>query len=155
MALADEVEARYPASRLIQLTNANDQEAVAIDATRMARAVTDVQADFLTYTATTYDNAEAQHVVVAVEGVVAKLGQRVEAAGATADAKHDKYIERLEALAEVTGRDRITPKSKSILTPTPERTGTETVRPDTDRPDYDDIIPDGPRTTIRDRRQTG
>ena len=157
MALADEVEARYPESTLIQLTNPNDQDASAVDATILGLAVTDVQADFLTYTATTYDNSEAQHVAVAVEGVVAKLNMRKEAAGDVAVSKHDKYIERLEILAQVTGRDRITPKSTSVLTPSSERVAgsTDPVRPDTDRPDYDDLIPDEPRSTRDRRRQTG
>ena len=152
MALADEVEARYPLAVLVQLTNQNDQAASAIDATIMGLAVTDV----LTYCATTYDNSEAQHVTVAVEGVVAKLRKRSEAAGDVANAKHDAYIERLESLARVTGRDRITPKSTSVLTPSSERVAgsTDPVRPDTDRPDYEDLIPDEPRS-IRDRRQTG
>lgn len=146
MALADEVTNRYPASRLKQLTNPNDQDGGSVNTTKLGYAVTDVQADFTTYCATTYDNSNSQHVVVAVDGVIAKLALWQEAAGAQAEALHDRYLERLRALARVTGRDRITPKTKTVLTSSSEQTGTETVRPDTDRELYDDLIPDPPAT---------
>jgi len=144
MALADEVTSRYPGSRLVQLTNPNDQDASAVDATILGLACTDVEADFLTYTATAYDNSEAQHVAVAVEGVVAKLAQRTEASGEIADSQHEKYLDRLRALARVTGRDRIRPKTTSVLTVSSERIGTETVYPDTDRNAFEDFVPDPP-----------
>ena len=145
MALADEVIARYPASRLKQLTNPNDQAASTVDTTVLGYAVADVIADFLTYCATTFDVTDSRHVSVAVKGVVATLALQTEAAGGNAQTDFDKYLDRLKDLARVTGRDRITPRTKSVLTPTAERLGTETVRPDTDRPDYEDLIPDAPR----------
>lgn len=145
MALADEVTARYSASRLRQLTNPNDQDASSTNTTLLAKAVTDIQAEFAEITATTYDNSNAKHVAVAVQGVVAKLLTWQEAAGEKADAAYDRFVERCRALAKVTGRDRITPKTKSVLTVSDEKTSTnETVYPDTDRDHYEDLIPDPP-----------
>lgn len=144
MALTDEVQTRYSSARLIQLTGANDQDATAITAAKLSAASTDVQADFLIYCATTYDNSEPKHVAVAVAGVVAKLAMWADAAGSTAETLHDNYIQRLKDLAKVTGRDRVIPSTKSVLTPSAEQTGTETVRPDTDRDDFEDLLPDAP-----------
>jgi len=143
VALADKATERY-ALRLKQLTNPGVQTAAAIDTDILGYACEDVEADFEIVAGIEYDNTEARHVSVAVEGVIAKLALRSEAAGATAIALNDRYIERLEALAKVTGRDRILPVSATQLTPTAEKTGTETVRPDFDRPNFDDLIPAAP-----------
>ena len=143
MALSDKATERYSA-RLKQLTNPGVQAAAAINAAVLGYACDDVEADFETYCGVEYDNTVPRHVSVGVEGVIAKLAMRSEAAGATAIALHDRYIERLEALAKVTGRDRILPKSATQLTPTAEKVGTEIVTPDFDRPVFDDIIPAAP-----------
>lgn len=145
MALADEVTGRYPATRLIQLTNAGDESASSIDTTVLGYAVTDTQADFKTYAGVAYDNSDARHVAVAVEGVIAKLYQRGESPGSKAESLHDAYIARLETLAQSMGRDRLLPKTKSPLTPTAEQQTTETVRPAFDDfGDFDRLIPDPP-----------
>jgi len=141
MALVDQVTSRYPASRLVQLTRQGSQSSTTVDTTVLGLAADDVEADFPIVCAVEYDNADPRHVAVAVEGVIAKLAIRTEAAGDFANALHDRYLKRLAALAKVTGRDRVTPRTKSVLTPTPERDGTETVRPDTDRPNFDDLVP--------------
>ncbi len=103
-------------------------------------------AEFPVYVGKIYDGSDARHVPVAVSGVIAKLYLQGETPGTKADAMWDAFIERLKALAKVQGRDRIMPASTSVLTPTPERQGSETVRPDSDRPDFNDIIPDAPDT---------
>ena len=143
MALADKATERY-ALRLKQLTNPGVQAAAAINAAVLGCACEDVEGDFEIYCGVEYDNTNKRHVSVAVPGVIAKLALEAEAAGATAIALHDRYIERLEALAKVTGRDRILPKSATQLTPTAEKVGTEIVTPDFDRPVFDDIIPAAP-----------
>ena len=141
MALSDEVLKRYANNTVLQqLTNQGDESASSYDAGRLSTACTDVQADFLTYTATTYDNSDAQHVAVACQGVMAYLYIGAEAPGSAAQNRFDAYIERLRSLAKVTGRDRANIKSKSVLTPSSEQQGTETVRPDTDRPTFDDLV---------------
>jgi len=144
MTLATEVQARYPATRLVQLTNPGDESGTTLDATILGYAATDVQADFEIYAGVEYDGTDARHVSVAVEGVMAKLYQRTETPGSKADKLHDQYIERVRSLGKVTGRNRVTPTSSSVLTPTSEREGTETVRPDSDRPDFEDYVANAP-----------
>jgi len=138
------VKSRYPETRLVELTNLGDESATVVDDTVLGLAATDVMAEFPIYVGVAYDNSDARHVPVAVSGVIAKLYLQGETPGSKADSMWDAFIERLRSLAKVTGRDRIVPVSSSVLTPTPERDGTETVRPDTDRPDFDDLIPDAP-----------
>ena len=145
MALSDEVTARYASARLIQLTNPGDQTATTVDTTFLGKAATDVEADFEIIAGVAYDNSEARHVSVGVEGVIAKLYQRGEAAGGDADARHSAYLDRLAQLAKVTGRNRIIPTTSSVLTPTSERTTTsEVVPPEFDWPNFDDLIPAPP-----------
>ena len=50
----------------------------------------------------------------------------------------------LRDLALVAGRDRISPRTDSVMQPTSHQVGTETVRPEFDWPKFDDLIPDGP-----------
>jgi len=144
MALVDEVTSRYPAARLKQLTNPNNQAASTVNATILALAATDVEGEFPMYCAVTYDGTDARHVAVAVEGVIAKLAMRSEAAGDGANKLHDQWIDRMKALARVTGRNRIKPRTLSPLTPSDEQEDAETVRPDTDRPNFEDLIPEAP-----------
>lgn len=144
MALSDEVKSRYPAGRLAQLTNPGaSAEDTTTDAT-LDLAADDVEADFEIIAGVEYDNTDARHVSVAVEGVIAKLYMRTEAPG-NQEQRHVRYVERLEALARVTGRDRILPKTTSVLTPSDEQLGSETVRPDHDSTHYDDYIPHAPK----------
>jgi len=144
VALADEVTDRVPEARLIQLTNPGTQSAAAIDTTILGLACTDVAADFEIYAGVEYDNSEARHVSVGIWGVLAKLALWSEAAGATANAIDDKWIEKLEGLAKVTGRDRIALSTSSLLTPTDEKPGTDDVAPWADYTHFDDLRPDAP-----------
>jgi len=144
MALAAEVTARYPSARLIQLTRPGTQTATTVDATLLGKACTDVEADFEIIAGIAYDNSDARHVSVAVWGVVSKLAQWSEAAGSTAIALADAWVERLEQLAKVTGRNRMVPKTKSVYTHTSEQQDAETVVPWDDWTNYDDLIPKDP-----------
>jgi len=47
-------------------------------------------------------------------------------------------------VARITGRDRVMPKTGSILVPSDEQIGNEVVRPDFDRRRFDDLIPNPP-----------
>jgi phage gp36-like protein len=144
MALAAEVIARYPNSRLVQLTNPGDGSATTVDTTRLGYAVTDAQNEFEDIAGVAYDNSVSKHVTAAVQGVIAFLYLGAESPGAAADKEYDRFIEMSERVAEVTGRNRVKPTTSSILTPSSEQQGTETVRPDTDRENFDDLIPDPP-----------
>ncbi|RKY16667.1 MAG: hypothetical protein DRQ55_17535 [Planctomycetota bacterium] len=145
MTLATEVQARYPATRLVQLTNAGEENATVVDATILGLAATDASAEFQEIAGVAYDGSEAIHVRAAVKGVIALLYKWAEAPGTTADKLYEEFQQACESVARVTGRNRITPTTTSVLTPSDERQDQETVRPDTDRPNYDDLIPDPPK----------
>ncbi len=144
MALTDEFEDRYSAQKVIELTNPDNPGGTSKNATRLANAAEDVQADFRIYCGVTFDLTDARHVAVAVEGVEIKLLRRIMTSGTKLRELEEDYRRRLRALAKVTGRDRVMPTTKSVLTPSDEQTGTETVRPDFDRDHFDDLIPSAP-----------
>ena len=150
MTLAANVQTRYGAQFLVNLTNPADPSATSVNTTVLDAAADDTEADFVIYSGVTYDETPAtnplaaQHVAVGVEGVVAKLALRTGTGGNYARTAHDDFIARLRDLALVAGRDRISPRTDSQLTPTPERVGSEVVRPTFDSPRFDDLIPNDP-----------
>lgn len=143
MALETHVTDRYGAEYIVNLTNPFLPGATAIDAGRLTEAADDVKAEFEIYVGVVYDDTNALHIATAVPCVVDKLimytGQ-----GDTRQLE-EKCIERMKALARVTARDRIMPTTNSQLTQSKEQVGTEIVRPDFDRPRFDDLTP-GPPT---------
>jgi hypothetical protein len=146
----DAVKARFGDELLINLTNPQKPEATTIDDTRGEAAVTDVEGDLQTYCGINYNDWTAANEPtaplnsVAVDGVVAKLTVRTGAGGISATDAHDKYIDRLKEVARITGRDRISPRTDSVMTPTSHQIGDEIVRPSFDWPKFDDFIPNGP-----------
>lgn len=127
MALKDEVKSRFGAKYLVAISNPYDSPATTIDDGRMDLAVTDTIADFEIYAGLVYDNANAKHVTVAVEGVVSKLMLRNVVPGG--EERHKDYVAKLESLALVTSRDRVLPSTNSTLQPTKEQSGS---RPELD-----------------------
>lgn len=144
MGLADEFKNRVSLTRQVTLTNPDKPEATIVDSARLALAVLDVQADFEIYCGVVYSDTEARHVSVGVEGVEFKLMMRM--IGADPDAIRKAWIDRLQALARVTGRNRIVPTTDSVLTPSSEQKGTDPVRPDFDRERFDQFVPGAPGT---------
>ncbi len=137
MALTDEVQNRYSATKLRQLTNP-DNPGGPLDTTRLAEAAEDVEADFEVYAGVAFDVTEDRHVSVGVRGVVAKLRIYTDQKkGDGADKQHDRYIQALKDLAKVTGRNRLMPRTTSTLTPSDETPNNTTVRPDFDRDNSD------------------
>lgn len=107
MALVDEVQSRFGTAFLAQITNPQNPAATSLNSARLALAATDVESDFRIYCGVTYNNSDARHVNVAVEGVVIKLMMRT---GQWANRElEERWHEKLKALALVTGRDRISP----------------------------------------------
>jgi len=149
MALEDEVLARYPTGNnyIIRLTNPGVNDPSGVNLAHLQTAVADVQADFLTYVGFAYDNTETQHRAVGVEGCIAYLLKWMGQADPRAEDLFEKYLTRLRSL-----RRRLLPHSTSKLTPTDEKRGQATVRPDFDDVNLDAFIPDneGPRNPIRD-----
>jgi hypothetical protein len=142
MGLADDFKNRFSSERQITLTNPDKPEATTVDAARLALAVTDVQADFEIYAGVVYSDSEPRHVSVGVEGVMLKLMARM--AGVDPDSIRKSWLDRLESLAKVTGRNRIVPTTDSILTPSSEQIGTDEIRPDLDREHFGQFIPGTP-----------
>jgi hypothetical protein len=146
VALADEVIARYSTGFIAQITNPQAPEATTYDATKLARACTDIEAEFakigLTFVVTT-----ATHVVTACEGVIALLRKRSGQLGGW-DEWRDWRDVQLERLRLVTTNDRITPASNSKVTPRDENpTNDPDVRPDYDDSQFDNIVPAAGRET--------
>lgn len=151
MPLNAEVTARYGAQYLVNLTNPSLPSATVVDAARLLAACTDTEADFPIYAGVTWDDSAVtnptlftQHIAVAVEGVIAKLAIRTGTGGQYATNLHDNYIARLRDLALIAGRDRIQPKTQSVLVPSSEQRENVVVRPDFDRDRFNDLIPDSP-----------
>lgn len=135
MALVDRVQARYSSQILINATNPQSTAAVSIDTARLGFAATDVEADFA-IVGITYDNDVAMHYAVAVPGVMAKLLFYNGHMGGKE--YHDSYLDRLDKLALVTSRNRITPTTDSLLSPTEDTMGD---LPQTDRKAFKGFIP--------------
>ena len=125
MALIDDVQARVPANHLIRLTNIDDDNPASVNLTVLGNVVSDVEGDLLTWCATEYSSDDKRMVSVGVMGVMHKL--RIYAAGeAVTDAlvaEAEEYRRRLQALAKVTGRDRLTPTSNGEYEPRSEPDG--------------------------------
>ena len=127
MSLVSQVQGRYSTAALLQLTNPDDTAAVAYDATRLAYAATDVAAEFEVLAGVAYDDTDARHVAVCVEGVVAFLMWRVGTKGGEALA--NAWRKRAETYGKVMGRDAILPGTNSLMQPTVPGANGETVRP--------------------------
>jgi len=148
MAIADDVIARYGSQYLVNLTNPYDPTQTTVDTTRLGLAVTDVGADFANR-GLALDDAEAQHVNVAVAGVIAKLKQRAGMKAGTDD--HKAYMKELDQLILVTARDRMLPRTDSVLEPSEEMVPGETVRPYFDKENLEIITPSQPGPSERKR----
>ena len=153
--LIDEVDERYNRQFLIGLCNPNDRAASTLDKTSddapIVLASTDVEADFEIVAGVIYDNDDKRHVAVGIEGVIAKLSVRMNQAGDRSKALVDGYMEKLERLALVTGRNRLLPLSKSELQPSDEvPEGYNKVRPKFDGARFCRRKPTGPPGAERD-----
>ena len=144
MALTDEVTDRYSSQYLIGLTNPQLSSAAAIDTTRLARAATDVEADFEIYPGIAFVTTNSLHVSTAVEGVILKLMMRT--GQFDAEALQTRYIALLTALGRVTGRNRLLTSTDSQLQPSRDQVDGEIVRPDFDVRRFVDFIPNPPQT---------
>lgn len=135
MALIDEVRSRYSTEILVSVSNPQASSATTEDTTRSALAVLDVGARFKMQ-GITYDNTVDTHVMVATQGVIARLMVMTAQPGASEEWK--EFTDNLKTLAETTSRDRITPSTDSVLTPTPDTSGST---PSFDTPKFDDYKP--------------
>ncbi len=152
MALADEVQDRYSDEKLTQLTNPDNRgtgaTAVAIDTARLDKAVLDAQSRFKTRTQLVYDETDADHIALGVDGVVAFLIMRG-GTGSKADARIGDYHEALDRFAQFGPRKRVTAKTLTPTRPSKAREGTE---PTFDTTRFDGVVLDGgPASTVQKR----
>ena len=152
--LLDEVKKRYNEQFLIGLTNPNNRAAATLDTDAGSPfdiAQIDVHADFEITCGVFFNVDDKRHVSVGVEGVIAKLSMRMNQAGDRSKSLVDAYVERLERLALVTGRNRLKPLSKSELQPSDEvPEGYSKVRPTFAGSRFWRLKPNGPPAGERD-----
>ena len=96
--------------------------ATSIDTTRLNNAITDTQNLFAVYCGVTYDNTNGVHVIAAVATVVDLC--RVYSGQVLYHEVEDSIVNRFKAIALVTGRDRISPTTDSMLNPTQDTANT-------------------------------
>jgi hypothetical protein len=143
MSLSAEVQSRYPAQRLVELTNPGSITATTVNTTILGLAATDVEADFQIVAGIAYDGTDARHVKTAVEGVVLRLMEWLAVGTKAAETIQGRWKQRLEDLAKVTGRDRPHFQTTSDLTPSEEVPSGETVRPKFDPEAFRGYVPGG------------
>ncbi len=139
-----EVQNRYSAEKLIQLTNPDVPSASAIDTTRLLNAVADVIADFDIIANTTFTPTDARHIAVGCEGVILKLQMRQ--LNVDPSDLRKQWNDMLEALGQsVGGRDKTQPTTDAVAVPSSEQAQTgQTVRPLFDRTRFDRGYPQPP-----------
>lgn len=144
MTLVTNFQARYSNARVLQLTNPDDANATSFDAARLQAAADDIQfGEFEQICGVAYDDANPRHVAVAVLGVEWRLlrYQGVTAGGLTgARTEFTEAAERFSIAGG--GRDRITPKSSSVLREIRE---SPSMAPDFARGNFDDVVPNLPQ----------
>lgn len=142
--LATEVQARYSAEKMIQLTNPDLPNASSVDTTRLANAVADVIADFDIIANTTFSATDTRHIAVGCEGVILKLQMRQ--LNVDPSDLRKQWNDMLEGLGQsVGGRDKTQPVSDAVAVPSSEQSDTgQTVRPLFDRTRFDRSYPKPP-----------
>lgn len=139
MTLLLHVTNRIKDQDLIGLTNPEDDDATTIDTTYLGYAVDDGQADFEMRAQTTYDDADKDHIRLAVRGVVAYLHSYGSAAGEAANKRMSDFHGDVDRYARHTSRARVEMETLSNLEVTATR-GTPP-RPAFDDPAFDRLVP--------------
>lgn len=145
MTLAAEVQTRYSAAFLRNLTRPDDPTATTVDTVRLGIACTDAQAEFEDHVGVDLDLTNTMHVNLAVIGVIVKLMEGKSVSADRADKASEAWIKRLDDFCERYGaRARIEPKTTGVAVPSEEQVDSETVRPKFDDPLFDDLTPNSP-----------
>ena len=98
MGLATDTTDRLSTKRLVALSNPEVGTATTVNTTLLAKAVSDVEAEFQLVGGALYDSDNAIHVAVGVSGVVAKLFEWTGNGGEWAMAHREIYERRLGLL---------------------------------------------------------
>jgi phage gp36-like protein len=119
-ALASAVQARYPSQTLVELTRRKSTSSTTLDSAVLELAVTDVTAQIAIYAGVTLDTADARHLSVACEGVIARLKVWSRESPDASAADWKAWLESATALGKVTSRNRSAVVTTSELTPSRE-----------------------------------
>lgn len=143
MPLTAEVIARIPNQRLVNLTN-DLPGATVINATILANAAADTEADLETCAGVAYDDNDPRLVAAGVRGVILYLlSYKGESRYEVKLTEWRQFL--TDKLRLVTGNNRVRPRSSSRLTPAEEAPGGTIVRPWFDgEVGFGDLIPDPP-----------
>lgn len=142
MALADEVIARFGASHLQSLTNPDDPDNTAYDATKLAKACSDMEGLFRRYAETTLDITNPDHLEHAVAGVEIILMMRM--GQLSARAEFLEWKNEFDKIRTTGSRARVTMDSNSLLTVTDPGEDGATVRPWSEEQNFRGLVPDDP-----------
>lgn len=144
MTLSADVQARVPASRLVQLTNLTSGPTAVLTQAVLDAAIADTKAEFQTYTKILYDEANTQHTPVGVVGTLYYLAKRKGLR--EADELRKEWYELLARF----GVAGVIPATNCPYSPSVEPAG---MLPDTDRQRFNDTVPLPPKTLSPSRQQ--
>lgn len=145
-ALWTAVKARYDLDGLVPLTNIRDRSATAVDDTVGEQAAQDTIDSWPLYVQEPYDASNSQHVLVAVQGVIAVLWERGGSSTSIAEVKWDAVFVGPDSLAgrlkNVGPRGRMKPNTNSGVRQSRETLPDGSrVRPWSDREHFTDNLP--------------
>jgi len=130
---------RLSTQLLVELTNPGEPSETTVNTNVLDAAVADTQAVFLIETGIAYDDTDALHVAIAVQGVLVFLMQYSGITGRNTQQVTERWNRGLIQIATTRGSEqRISPTSSSTLDPSTERAGS---RPDQDRSRWRGFVP--------------
>ena len=142
MPLSTHVQDRYSSQYLVELTNPQNRGATTVNTTILDNASADVDALFDVYSGVEYDDTDAQHIAVAVEGVIAFLMRRT--GQSAAESRITAWVSSMRDLSRIEGRNRVTPDSTTRMQPSADDRLTSTPRPAFDDRRFDPFLPKAP-----------
>jgi len=142
MPLSTHVQDRYSTQYLTELTNPQNRNATTVNTTLLDFSSSDVDALFDVYAGVVYDDTDAQHIAIAVEGVIAFLMRRT--GQSAAETRIAAWITAMKDLGKTEGRNRVTPDSTTRFQPSADDRLTATPRPAFDDRRFDSFLPKSP-----------
>lgn len=144
MPLGTHFQNRYSAKLVRQLTNPDVVNATSVDSTRLDNGVTDAQAWFRQGVGVTYDDNDTRHVFVACLALEVILKERADRYGDALDRLREHVEALMAQLAKTQGRDRLLPRTTSVVSPTSEDVAGVQDRPLFDKDRFAGLKPDTP-----------
>ncbi len=135
MTLDADITARLSTERLAQLTNPQGRQSSAVDTVRLALAAADVDGAFRMYAGVVYDSDNILHPELGVRGVEIYLRRYVGQDNSTTAL--DAWKKELQQLRKVSANDRFALDTQSELTVSDEAPQGRTVRPYSDRTEFE------------------